>query len=335
VLLDIAEGRVAPVYLLFGAGRDAATVDDIIAALKARLIEPGFAGFDFESCHAEESNVHLLLQHINQPPMGPGRRLVVIRDIGRLQKKDVEELCRGLAKGPEFTVVVVTAEYDAKLKRVFADAGVAKYVIDFYDPLPGDVVERLRFWARERGMNLTAEAAALLRDIAGADTALLKSEVEKLATAVGKDGKATVETVREMAANSREYTLREYTERALSRDAKGALATLRQLLDWGEEPVRIIWWLATGLLGMARSAAETNGRWPLPDLNRALHRLYEVNRQIVAGYPEPYLLLDAYTVCLACREREDYCRLFAAAIPPEFCLRRPKGARRGKTANGQ
>jgi DNA polymerase III delta subunit len=139
--------------------------------------------------------------------------------------------------------------------------------------------------------------------------------------------------VREVAANSREYTLNEYVGHALNRDRKRALAVLRRLLDWGEEPIRIIAWLVNGLLGCIGGRAD--GPWNPNELNRALNQLYDVNRLIVTGYPEPYLLLEAFTVCLACGERSRTCRLRLRSNPPGICLLRPRSqAVRRMAANG-
>lgn len=329
VLADIDAGKVQSAYVLFGA--DSAAADEVVAALKPQLLAPGFDAFDFESGHGDDIDVTMTLQHMNQPPMGSKRRLMVIRDIGRMDKDPATKLCEGIAKAPEFTTVVIIAAYESKLKTLFNTTGLAKYIVNLYEPYPDDMIHLLRRWAKERKMELTPEAASLLRDIAGSDTALLKSELDKLATTVGKDGRATVEVVRAMASNSREYSLKEYVDRALGRDAKRALGVLRQLAEWGEEPIRIIAWLVTGLLRATEGAAESQGRWEARELNLALHQLYDINKQIVTGYPEPFLLLEAYTVCLACSGREKSCRLLESPRPPQFCLRRSRsGAARRK-----
>lgn len=328
VLAQIDEGRIEPLYILFGA--DTAAADDIIAALKARLLEPGFDAFDFESCHATDRDPALLLQQMNQPPMGSKRRLLVIRDLNRLDRKPAAELCAGLAKAPEFSCVAVTAGYDPTLKTLFARTGLTGRVVNLYEPYPDDLVRLLRRWAKERGVDLTEDAATLLRDIAGTETSLLRSEVEKVASAVGKNGRADADVVREVAANSREFSLREYVTRALGRDSRGALSVLRQLFDWGESPVRVQAWLSTGLLAMVGKSSETGKDWDPAFLNRALHRLYAVCRLTLTGYPEPELLLEQFTICLACRESDRGCRLHASATPPEFCLRRPLPGRKTK-----
>lgn len=327
VLADIAAGRIEPVYVLFGD--DTAMAEEIIEALRARLIEPGFGTMNFSNLHPPKLNEAgasawptELLQLVNTPPMGAARRLVVIRGFDVLDKQRAEAVGSGLAKTPDFTTVVATCEYDRTRERLFNQTGLARFVVDLRSPSADDRIAMLRRWAKERGIELDVKAAALLVEIAGTDTALLKTEIEKLATLLGKGGRATVEVVQELAADSREYSLREYTMATLGRNLKPALTELRRLQDWGEEPIRIVGWLAPALIRLASEARGDAARL----FNRALHRLYEINREIVSGGAEPFLLLELFTVCLACSGRT--CRLAGQPNAPNFCLHRLPPARR-------
>ena len=91
---------------------------------------------------------------------------------------------------------------------------------------------------------------------------------------------------------------------------------LERLRNWGEEPVKIVAWLAGAFLR----------RVPDPDdMKRArlcLLQLYEINRDIIGGHPEPFALLETFTVCAGCPGEKRYCPVYADARPPEFCLRR-------------
>ena len=60
-------GEFAPVYILFGA--DSAAADELLRALKEALVQPGLESFDYESVHADELDVTILLQHVRQPPV--------------------------------------------------------------------------------------------------------------------------------------------------------------------------------------------------------------------------------------------------------------------------
>jgi DNA polymerase III subunit delta len=332
VLADIKRGKFAPVYILFGA--DTAAADELLAALKEALVQPGMEAFDFESVHADELEVAMLLQRMRQPPIASKRRLVVVRGIDRLSKGrarkreeggerreeqqsgQLGELLKGLAALPAACAAALTCDESKPMQNALAGAGLGKFVVDLRQPDAAELSALLHRRAKDLGISLEPAAVQLLLDVSGNETTLLLGELEKLATAVEPGDSIAEEDVRRLAGQSREFELNEYVGRVLRGDSAGALAVLERLRNWGEEPVKIVAWLAGAFL---RRVPDRN------DEKRArlcLLQLYEMNRDIICGHPEPYALLETFTVCAACPAEERYCPVFADARPPEFCLRR-------------
>jgi DNA polymerase-3 subunit delta len=321
VLADIKRGKFAPVYILFGA--DSAAADELLRALKAALVLPGLEGFDFESVHAEDLDVTILLQHVRQPPVASKRRLVVVRGIDHLGKSPLKELLDGLVVLPEACAVALTCDYNLNLQKALAGAGFGKFVVDLRQPGGAELSSLIQRRAKELGISLEPQAVQLLLDVAGDGTTLLMGELEKLATAVDPGDSITAEDVRRLAGQSREFELNEYVGRIGRRDGAGALAVLERLRDWGEEPVKIVVWLATPLLRqLANHPRGEEEERAQAYIRRCLLQLYEINRDIISGHPEPFVLLETFTVCAACPESEQYCPVYADARPPEFCMRR-------------
>jgi DNA polymerase III subunit delta len=337
VLADVKRGKFAPVYILFGA--DSAAADELLRALKDALVEPGMEAFDFESVHADELEIPMLLQHIRQPPVASKRRLVVVRGIDRLSKGrrrgeagtrgggDTEtrgrgeagqlgELLTGLAALPEACAVALTCDYSGPMQNALAGAGLGKFVVDLRQPDSAELSALLHRRSKDLGISLEPGAVQLLLDVSGEETTLLLGELEKLATAVDRGDSIAEEDVRRLAGQSREFELNEYIGRVLRGDSAGALAVLERLSNWGEEPVKIAAWLAGAFLRRVTDPG---------DMKRArlcLLQLYEINRDIISGHPEPFALLETFTVCAGCPASERYCPVHTDARPPEFCIRR-------------
>jgi DNA polymerase III subunit delta len=326
VLADIKRGKFAPVYILFGA--DSAAADELLRALKDALVQPGMEAFDFESVHADELEVPILLQHIRQPPVASKRRLVVARGIDRLSKGRAKtknedkqagqlgELLVGLAALPEACAVALTCDESGPMQNALAGVGLGKYVVDLRQPGSAELAALLRHRAKELGISLEPAAVQLLLDVSGNETTLLLGELEKLATAVDQGDSIAEEDVRRLAGQSREFELNEYVGQVMRGDSAGSLAVLERLRNWGEEPVKIVAWLGGAFL---RRVPDPN------DMKRArlcLLQLYEINRDIISGHPEPFALLETFTVCAACPATERYCPVYTEARPPEFCIRR-------------
>ncbi len=341
VLVDINGGKFAPVYILFGA--DSAAADELLKALKEALVQPGMEAFDLETVDAVDLDATVLLQHVRQPPVASKRRLVVVRRIEQLAKglprKDqpekgkpekeppkstqLKELLKGLAALPDGCAVALTGDYEPRLQKAIVGAGLGKYFVDLRQPDGAGLSALVHRRSKKLGISLEPGAVQLLLDVAGDETTLLLGELEKLATAVEPGDSITAEDVRKLAGQSREFELNEYIGRVVQGDSAGALAVLERLRAWGEQPVKIVAWLAGAFL---RRVAGTD------DTKRArlcLLQLYEINRDIISGHPEPFALLETFTVCAACPGTERYCPVYTDATPPEFCLRRKK--RRDRT----
>ena len=332
VLADIKRGKFAPVYILFGA--DTAAADELLRALKEALVQPGMEAFDFESVHADELEIPILLQHIRQPPVVSKRRLVVVRGIDRLSKgragkrrEDAEtrghaeagqlgELLAGLVALPEACAVALTCDYSGPMQNALAGAGLGKSVVDLRQPDSAELSALIHRRSKELGMSTEPGAVQLLLDVSGDETTLLLGELEKLATAFEPGDSIAEDDVRRLAGQSREFELNEYIGRVVRGDSSGALAVLERLRNWGEEPVKIVAWLAGAFL---RRVPDPN------EMKRArlcLLQLYEINRDIISGHPEPFVLLETFTVCAACPGEKRYCPVCTDARPPQFCLRR-------------
>jgi DNA polymerase III subunit delta len=332
VLADIKRGKLAPVYILFGS--DSAAADELLSALRDAVVQPGMEAFDLETVDAVDLDATVLLQHIRQPPMASKRRLVIVRRIEQLakglskedepdkdQKKSarLKEILAGLVKLPDGCAVALTGDHESRLQKAIDGAGLGKFVVDLRQPEGAELSALIQRRAKELGISLEPAAVRLLLDVSGDETTLLAGELEKLATAAEPGEPVTAADVRRLAGQSRQFELNEYVNLVMRREGASALAVLERLREWGEEPVKIVAYIAGAFL---RRTAYPDAQQDAKYARLCLLQLYEVNRDVISGHPEPFALLEAFTVCAACPESEHYCPVYADARPPEFCMRR-------------
>jgi hypothetical protein len=263
----------------------------------------------------------------------------VVRGIDRLskgrKKKDEDEeesakagqlgeLLTGVAALPQACAVALTCDDSKTMQSALAGAGLGKYVVDLRQPGAYDLASLLHRRSRELGIALEPGAVQLLLDVSGNETTLLLGELEKLAIAVEPGDSITADDVRRLAGQSREFELNEYVGRVMCGDGAGGLAVLKRLADWGEAPVKIVAWLGGAFLRMVQDPSDG------PRARACLLQLYEMNRDIISGHPEPFALLETFTVCAACPEQKSYCPVYADVRPPEFCMRRRKRRHRSR-----
>ncbi len=93
---------------------------------------------------------------------------------------------------------------------------------------------------RKAGVRCGEEEAVLMVELAGADSRLLMSEVEKLTLYLGEHKEVTAQDIRAMVALSREGVVFELGNAVAERDVGRAMALVDRLLEQGESAVGIM-----------------------------------------------------------------------------------------------
>jgi DNA polymerase-3 subunit delta len=241
---ELKAKRIAPLYLLFGAEdylRDAAARKIADEALRgAGLREFNEANFSLASADVQQA-----IAAAEQLPMMSERRVVRITDFGKLREADEGALLRYLARPAESSVVVFVAD-DLDKRRKLSKTLLETCVSVEFAPLADN---ELAAWARDYLKKLKAEAdERTLRQIialVGTSVRRLANELDKLATAALPTGRVTMEFVDALVGRSRELSNFELTDHLIAKDRKGALRTLRRLLEDDAEPVMLLGLIAS------------------------------------------------------------------------------------------
>ncbi|PYS27650.1 MAG: DNA polymerase III subunit delta [Acidobacteria bacterium] len=120
-------------------------------------------------------------------------------------------------------------------------------------------LNELQAWIRSYLKNLTAEiepqALQRILETVTSDLHTLANELNKLAAAALPSGRITTELVQTLVGRSREHMNWELSDHIISRNRKGALKTLKDLLDDGVEPLLLIGLIAGTYRRMALAKA--------------------------------------------------------------------------------
>jgi DNA polymerase III subunit delta len=230
--------EIEPVYFLFGPERYLrAEAANAIAdeALRQTLLRE----FNDSSFSLTNGRVQEAIATAEQLPMMSSRRVVRIRDFGRLGDADEEMLLRYVQRPVESTVMIFTTDdIDKRKKLTKTLMGGAAFE---FQPLKG---AELQAWIRSylKKLNADIEPPAMQRvlDVVSSDLTTLSNELNKLEAAALPSGRITVELVDALTVRSREHMNWELSDQILARNRKGALRTLRNLLDDGVEPLLLI-----------------------------------------------------------------------------------------------
>ena len=250
-----------PLYLLLGTERflrDAAARSITEAGLHGTLLRE----FNEVSFNLVRDSVHAAIAAAEQLPMMSERRVVRIRDFGRLRESDEESLIRYLNNPAPSTVMILVADDLDKRKKSTKAMLDNCVVVDF----PALKDAEAKAWAKSRlkELKVTVDDAVLneIVGLVGTDVQTLFNELDKLASAVAGTGRITSDVVDELIGRSRELSNFELGDHLLANNRKRALETLHRLLDDGAEPVMLIGLIAGNYhrLALAKHLLAKGGR---------------------------------------------------------------------------
>jgi DNA polymerase III subunit delta len=330
-LKTVERGEPPAIALLHGG--DGQLLDDALDAVTRGLFpDPSLAAWGREVFDGLEHPVDEIVRSAMTLPFGGGRRLVAVRRAQALNAKGAESLTAYVASPNPSTCLVLLADESLRASR---DRRTDHWLLGAVPAaaivtLPVRGSRELAGWLRQRaaleGLTVTDEAARLLVELTGEDTATLLGEVRKAALAGGPDNRNV--GVRDVGAVVGEHRLSDIFElpRAVEkRDAATALRTLDRLLATEDAPLLLALlvrdvrttWMAVAARRRGRSVDEIARLLRLPPrvietltsstersdahFARRIRRCWETERRLKSsGEPRAEM---AALVALLCAER--------------------------------
>ncbi|MBT9314165.1 DNA polymerase III subunit delta [Leptothoe spongobia] len=235
-----------PVYFFWGA--DEFRMKKAVRALCDRNLNPDWASFNYEKIPPEQSDA--IIQGLNQamtPPFGMGKRVVWLVDTPLCQRCSADlltELERTLPNIPDSSILLLTSSNkpDGRLKSTKVlkkHADIREF--DTIPPWKTDQIEHQVYQvAKDVGLQLTPQAAALLGEVIGADTRRLYNELEKLKTYWTKPNQALPpNAITDLVATSTQSSL-QLAAALRQGNTDRALTLMTDLLERNEPALRIV-----------------------------------------------------------------------------------------------
>lgn len=241
---SLSAGSVQPLYLLVGCEtylRDAAARDVTNTALSGTLLRE----FNESSFSLLTDSALAAIAAAEQLPMMSERRVVRIKDFGKLRETDEEIIIRYLQRPVDSTVMIFVADDLDKRKKLTRALLANCAVVDF----PAVKDAEARAWARThlKELKTTADDRVLTEIVrlVGTNLQTLSSELEKLAAAALGTRQITMELVDELIDRSRELSNFDLGDQLIAGDRRRALETLHRLLEDNVQPVLLLGLMAS------------------------------------------------------------------------------------------
>jgi DNA polymerase-3 subunit delta len=238
----LKQGTIEPVYFLYGHEtylRDQAARAITDEALRDTLLRE----FNDSSFNLSSNEVRDALAIVEQLPMMSHRRVVRIKNFGKLSE-DEENLLLDYLERPVETSVVIFIGDDIDKRKKLAKTLMSRAAFEFQPLKAPELQSWIRAHLKKLKTDIEPAAGRRILDVVASDLNTLTNELNKLAAAALPSGLITTELVDQLTGRSREHMNWELTDQILARNRRAALNTLKDLLDDQVEPVMLI-----GLIG--------------------------------------------------------------------------------------
>jgi DNA polymerase III subunit delta len=330
VLERLEQGRLDPFYLFHGPGEF--RMERVLDRVRTEFIPEAARDFNQEILYGDKNlDPEEIVGRARSVPFMAPNRLILVRRTELLPADRLARLLPYLERPAETTCLIFTSSKPNFTTRFYKAIRKAGLAVSF-DELKGKQVGAwIRRTAGELGLKPDREACDVLQEVVGNRLRDLHGELEKLRLRHGEGARVGADEVRELAVQSRSFTIFELMNRVSVKDAAGSLSVLARFLE-EEGPreaslgilgmlnrqVRLLWQAkslaARGepVEGIARELSVPPfaarrllgqcGHWTEVELERALHAVYEADGRLKKG-SRTNPLLEALFIELCSGER--------------------------------
>lgn len=225
---------VARVVLLYG--------DDsgLIRERAARLVRAVAGSVDdpFRVAELEPNAVASIATEMASLPMAGGRRVVWLRDAGDSAATAVQAVLSGVAPG--FLVLEAPGLGRRSKLRSLVERAPSAAAIGCHPQEGRNLEQTIQGLLAEFGITVDADALAWLGNQLGADQAVTRMEVEKLALCVGRNGRVDAATARATVGDLAGRSLEDALFAATAGEVAAADRALSLALAEGAAPVSVL-----------------------------------------------------------------------------------------------
>jgi DNA polymerase-3 subunit delta len=281
--------------------------------------------FNLEAFDGGSSSADEVVNAANTMPFMSDRRLVIVRDVDKLDAAALETLAAYSRDPAPFTCLVLVATKIAKNSKLYRAVASTGVTYEYPAPKRSEYAAEVVRLLKERGKGISHGTAQMLVELVGRDLRRLDTEAGKLVAYVGDAAEVSADDVAQAVASGAAASVFELTDAVGERDTRRALRLLRRLLQAGESPLGVHAMLARhvrALVGaralaargmapdamapeigmapwLARNAVRQASRYEPLELARALAGLADAEEQMKTSSADAGLVLERWIVTTA------------------------------------
>lgn len=227
----LRSGDLASLYLFHG--EETLLVDEAVQRVVDTAMGDGDRAFNLDVLSGSENDARDIVSRASSFPMMAGRRVVVVRDVERMDEKGLELLAHFVENpSPTTCLVLVAAKADMRKKpfTTIRKTGVAMEFKALYD-------NQLPAWIEKRvlrlGKTIAPEAGKLLAAYVGSSLRSLDNEIDKLMLFIRDRTTISADDVAAVVGFTREFSVFELQKAVGAKNLPRAVEIMERMIDTG------------------------------------------------------------------------------------------------------
>ncbi len=239
LIRQLKQGRILPVYLFFGD--EGFLVQECVDLLIAKTVDPGSRDFNFNTVYCKGTSGPEIVNLCQTLPFMAERRLVIAKEVEALKAADLETLTVYLRDPSPATCLVMIANQPRFDKKAVISAveshGAATR---FFPLLDREMLPWIEDRVHARGLTIDRDGAQFVWQGLGNDLQTISNELEKVLIAVKDRKRVTLDDVKGVVGDFREYTSFDLADAVGKKNREKAFVILGKLIQEGEQPVALL-----------------------------------------------------------------------------------------------
>jgi len=238
ILKEIQTIPLQPIMVI--TGPDAYLRHEMKKSLVARALGPQMPEMNYSQFQGGEDPMAKVLDSCRDYPAFAERRVIVLRDAGKVKKKEGGELIQYIESSQDSTVLILEGEkFDGRLDWVKKLKKVAPFIeaMELKIPEAHRWVEQI---FREEKKSFEEGVPQALVEMMGANLGFLKNSVTQLCLYVGERGKVELRDVEALFIKISDENVFDVLDALFAGDRVQIHRRLDRLLSSGEAPLKIL-----------------------------------------------------------------------------------------------
>ncbi|MFC1838847.1 DNA polymerase III subunit delta [Thermodesulfobacteriota bacterium] len=324
IVKALDKGVLAPYYLFYGPNEF--IIERILSRIKDNYIPEGSRDLNMEICYGGEAGPSDVVDRALTLPFLASNRLIILRRTDAYKADQLIQFIPYLENPADSTCLIFLSSKTDFRNNFYKKIRSSGLAVDFSELKNNQVVPWIINMAKEIGLNINRQGCMFLQELTGNRLRDIYSELQKLKLSHG-DKAIGEKEVRELAINSRMYTIFELMDAFSVKNIPGALSVLKRFLEEEDKknaPLQIIGMLNRQIILLwkvnvldtervkvneiasklaiapfsARNLLKQSANWSSDELERGITLLYEADRLLKSGSrSEPVLENLIFSLC--------------------------------------